>query len=62
MSKISFLRLWTGLSVADAWTRLRDHRQGRRALAAMLAKADDHLIDDIGVTRDELQRLLHARL
>jgi hypothetical protein len=39
--------------------------QLRRSTAFLLARADDHLLDDIGLTRDELQAmhlgLDHAR-
>lgn len=37
-----------------------DHHAARRSLGALLAKPDDHLIRDIGLSRAEIERMLDA--
>ena len=43
------------------FARLIKHLQMRRSTAALLARADDRLLDDIGVTRAELEAMLMGR-
>lgn len=41
----------------QAWRQWRSTRQQRRALDIVIAKPDDRLLDDAGMTRDEAKRL-----
>lgn len=45
---------WTALLIRIL-TRRRTNRDGRARIRALLARGDDHLIDDTGMTRDELR-------
>lgn len=40
------------------FTRLIQHLQMRRSTAALLARADDRMLDDIGLTRAELEAMV----
>ncbi|WP_102224337.1 hypothetical protein [Acidimangrovimonas sediminis] len=41
-------------------SRLRALHARRRSMAFLLARSDDRLIDDIGLTREDLHKLLSA--
>ncbi|MEO3997876.1 DUF1127 domain-containing protein [Mesorhizobium sp. CAU 1732] len=40
-----------------AWRQWRATRQQRHALDSLIAKPDDRLLEDAGMTRDEAERL-----
>jgi uncharacterized protein YjiS (DUF1127 family) len=46
------------MPILAALRRWRDHHAARRSLARLLAKPDDHLIHDIGLTRTEVEAML----
>ena len=58
MNLIPTLHLWNGLTAPEAWAQFRARRHAQRTLAELLAKPTDHLIEDIGVTREELRQFL----
>ena len=37
----------------------RQRRMVQRSMGQMLSRADDHLLDDIGLTRQDLEALIH---
>ena len=44
-------------------TLIRNFRQRRmvqRSMGQLLSRADDHLLDDIGLTRHDLETLIHS--
>jgi uncharacterized protein YjiS (DUF1127 family) len=50
--------LWASRKGAQImFARLIAHLQLRRSAAFLLSRADDHLLDDIGLTRAELEAL-----
>lgn len=58
-------RIWWGRRCAmtliagkTALARIVAKWQARRTLGALLSRMDDHLLDDIGLTRDEVRRAL----
>ena len=45
--------------ILSLFQTLRQHYQLRRTLGALQNRADDRLLDDIGLTRDDLETLMH---
>ena len=37
----------------------RQRRMVQRSMGQLLSRADDHLLDDIGLTRQDLESLIH---
>ena len=54
------MSIWLSLRgrLIRRWVRWRDRQQARKSIGHLLKRSDDHLLEDIGLTRQDLRNLL----